>query len=102
MANLSPQKRFPGSTGVEVPARVTVSTPIPRREVPLPGTKSMRFPPGRIDEILPMSTSPEAESKTQEKDFAKFAKDILFWPVVIPLTVMLYFYLSIILFCLLT
>jgi hypothetical protein len=102
MNYLAGQKRFPGPTGVETPARVIVSTPIPRREVPLEGTKSMLFPPGRIDEILPISMNAQNDASSRHVDFAKLARDILFWPVVLPVAIIVYFFLSVILFCLLT
>lgn len=58
MTNLAPQRRFPGSTGVEVPAKVIVSHPIPRREVPLAGTKAMLFP------AAPLNIQLGTETKT--------------------------------------
>ena len=95
MANLSPHKSFPGYTGVEVPAEVIVSRPIPRREVPLEGTKTMVFP------AKPMEIQLGAEIKTPWNVRSLF-RLFVFWLLIVPLGVVLFLSLAALLFMVLT
>lgn len=58
MSNLAPRKTFPGSSGVEAPAKVIVSRPIPRREKPLAGTKTL------LSSASPLNIQLGTEAKT--------------------------------------
>jgi hypothetical protein len=105
MANLAPHKTFPSSTGVEVPACVIVSTPIPRRKVPLKGLKALLCPPAPIEDVLPL---PIGKNVVLGEEYAhgsggfRLARKGLFWLIVLPLGVLLYFILASLLFMLLT
>ena len=88
MTNLSPHKRFPGPSGVDIPAEVTVSTPIPRRKVPLAGIKKMLFPP----EPMHVQLGAELKSPWDRKWLLRM---MIIWLLMIPAAVCLFLILLI-------
>ena len=94
MESLPTYRKFPGPTGVETPAEVTIHRPIPRRAVPLAGIKKMIFPK------KPMEIQLGAETTTSW-DRKHVLRLIIFWLVLVPGVLALFLALSVLLFTLL-
>lgn len=100
MSNLPTYKRFPGPSGGDTTPRVTVSRPIPLREVPLKGLKSMVFPKANARDMLPTLFHDNPSNGDSDSFGARFLvhlRNILLWGAVVLLTVVLYLYAALLL-----
>ena len=105
MADFPTHKRVPGSTGGDTTPRVKVSTPIPLREVPLKGLKTMAFPKASAREILPGihhgGLAAGAEVPLVRRLLLRISKG-MFWLIVLALSIILFLAASMFLFTMLT
>ena len=97
MPDLPTYKRFPGTTGMDNSAVVRSSTPIPPRDMPLKGLKKLLCPPASVSDILPGSFAGAATSGAASR-----IKKTMFWLIVLPLAVIVFLFISVLFFALLT